>query len=195
MPEWRDTEIVDQGMTTLVGYVKPITPGAGNCFSGIELHGISRDKFRKLPLDFRRTVFSAGNGVFEGMVIKLVEHRLINLRAESLEQLMEDRVLSYPVKVLIPVEGYAVVVDERIPAEWLTDDMCWTCLSSNVIDLVLREGPEVMDPFTLKRRERPGEQKQLAPGIIGMKGESTMEAGYFWAPYVPKYGSPEDDED
>lgn len=195
MADWREAEISGIGMTTLLGYVKPITPGDGNCFGGIEIDGMSLEEFRRWPLYAREQVFRNNEGRYGAQKVTLVEHRLINLRAESLEQLMEDGVLSYPVKVLIPVEGYAVAVDERIPAEWLTSYMCWTCLPSNVIDLVLREGPEVMDPFMLKRRTRPTDQQEISPGLTTFKGESTLEAGYFWAPYVPRYSSTEEKED
>lgn len=131
--DWRKTEIVDRGSGTSVGYRKPITPGRGNCFDGIEIQGISREDFIAKPNDWKMRFYEKGivtsrEPAVEIDGVRMLAHRIINLRAESMDALFEQGVLTYPIKVRIPAEGFAYVVDIRVPAEYLTNRICTTCI-------------------------------------------------------------------
>lgn len=64
--------------------------------------------------------------------------RIINFNYENLEQLMEDGVVSFPIKISKLQDRIAIIADERIPNEWYSKRLCETCTPSNLLPITQR---------------------------------------------------------
>ena len=65
-------------------------------------------------------------------------YRIINFNHENLEKLIEDGVISFPIKISKLGEGIAIIADERIPDEWYSKRLCETCTPENLLPLPQR---------------------------------------------------------
>ena len=65
-------------------------------------------------------------------------YRIINFNHENLEKLIEDEVISFPIKISKLDEGIAIIADERIPNEWYSKKFCETCTPSDLLPLPQR---------------------------------------------------------
>ena len=61
------------------------------------------------------------------------DYRIINFNYENLEKLIEDSVVSFPLKISKLSEGIAIIADERIPDEWYSKRFCETCTPSDLL--------------------------------------------------------------
>jgi hypothetical protein len=61
------------------------------------------------------------------------DYRIINFNYENLEKLIEDSVVSFPLKISKLSEGIAIIADERIPNEWYSKRFCETCTPSDLL--------------------------------------------------------------
>ena len=65
-------------------------------------------------------------------------YRIINFNHENLEKLIEDGVISFPVKISKLGEGIAIIADERIPDEWYSKRFCETCTPGDLLPIPQR---------------------------------------------------------
>jgi len=61
------------------------------------------------------------------------DYRIINFNYENLKKLIEDSVVSFPLKISKLSEGIAIIADERIPDEWYSKRFCETCTPSDLL--------------------------------------------------------------
>jgi hypothetical protein len=61
------------------------------------------------------------------------DYRIINFNYENLEKLIEDSVVSFPLKISKLSEGIAIIADGRIPDEWYSKRFCETCTPSDLL--------------------------------------------------------------
>lgn len=61
------------------------------------------------------------------------EYRIVNFVLENLEQLIKIKQLQWPVLILPISERQAVIVDERIPEDWFSNDYCEVCCPFNLL--------------------------------------------------------------
>jgi hypothetical protein len=66
------------------------------------------------------------------------DYRIINFNHENLEKLIEDGVVSFPIKISKLEEGIAIIADERIPDEWYSKRFCETCTPENLLPIPQR---------------------------------------------------------
>lgn len=65
-------------------------------------------------------------------------YRIINFNHENLEKLIEDNIVSFPIKISKLSDGIAIIADERIPDEWYSKRFCETCTPSDLLPLPQR---------------------------------------------------------
>ena len=61
------------------------------------------------------------------------DYRIINFNYENLEKLIEDEMVSFPLKISKLSDGIAIIADERIPDEWYSKRFCETCTPSDLL--------------------------------------------------------------
>jgi hypothetical protein len=61
------------------------------------------------------------------------DYRIINFNHENLEKLIEDKMVSFPLKISKLSDGIAIISDERIPDEWYSKRFCETCTPSDFL--------------------------------------------------------------
>jgi hypothetical protein len=61
------------------------------------------------------------------------DYRIINFNYENLKKLIEDSVVSFPLKISSLSSGIAIIADERIPDEWYSKRFCETCTPSDLL--------------------------------------------------------------
>jgi len=66
------------------------------------------------------------------------DYRIINFNYENLEKLIEDNVVSFPLKISKLSDRIAIVADERIPDEWYSKRFCETCTPSDLLPIPQR---------------------------------------------------------
>jgi hypothetical protein len=66
------------------------------------------------------------------------DYRIINFNHENLEKLIEDKIVSFPIKISKLSEGIAIIADERIPDEWYSKRFCETCTPGDLLPLPQR---------------------------------------------------------
>ena len=60
-------------------------------------------------------------------------YRIINFNYENLGKLIEDEIVSFPLKISKISDGIAIIADERIPDEWYSKRFCETCTPSDLL--------------------------------------------------------------
>ena len=66
------------------------------------------------------------------------DYRIINFNHENLEKLIEDKIVSFPIKISKLSDGIAIIADERIPDEWYSKRFCETCTPSDLLPIPQR---------------------------------------------------------
>jgi|688.fasta_scaffold476078_2 hypothetical protein len=66
------------------------------------------------------------------------DYRIINFNHENLEKLIEDKIVSFPIKISKLSDGIAIIADERIPDEWYSKIFCETCTPGDLLPLPQR---------------------------------------------------------
>jgi hypothetical protein len=62
-------------------------------------------------------------------------YRIINFNYENLGKLIEDEIVSFPLKISILSSGAAIIADERIPDAWYSKRFCETCTPSDLLPI------------------------------------------------------------
>lgn len=93
----------------------------------------------------------------QGNEIRYGHRRLVNLHAENLDYLLDNNLVSFPIKCKIQDERNLIVIDERIPPNFLFDQ--------RIID---RDKPDI------KWKK-----------IEDYKGFITDGGGFIYCPYMP----------
>ena len=65
-------------------------------------------------------------------------YRIVNFNHENLEKLIEDNIVSFPIKISNLSGGVAIIADERIPDEWYSKRFCETCTPSDLLPVPQR---------------------------------------------------------
>jgi hypothetical protein len=65
-------------------------------------------------------------------------YRIINFNHENLDKLIEDKIVSFPIKISKISEGIAIIADERIPDEWYSKRFCETCTPGDLLPIPQR---------------------------------------------------------
>ena len=97
--------------------------------------------------------------------------RIVNFYAENLEKLIKDKIITWPVKILVRRgrgRRIALIHDERIPDEWYADRWCEACCPEELLPLTQR--------LRLERMTARGDRKVVTMSngmkLVSMKLES-----------------------
>ena len=117
------------------------------------------------------------------------DYRIINFNYENLEKLIEDSVVSFPLKISKLSEGIAIIADERIPDEWYSKRFCETCTPSDLLPV-----PQKLKHFLdIERGVR--EEKEIEIDGRKMKMVSiNVESKIVYVPWKIETRSEEDTE-
>ena len=83
--------------------------------------------------------FPMENGNCFSMKTDNDEHyRIVNFNYENLEELLEKKVIEFPITIGIIGGNVAVILDSRIPNEWYSQKFCTTCTPMDLLPLPQR---------------------------------------------------------
>lgn len=124
------------GYQTTVGSFGEFPRDIGNCFS---LHAKHAD----------------GEG----------EWNIVNFKIENLNELVSDRVLSWPIRLRALSYDIAVICDERIPEDWYSSDYCDCCCPRDLLP-----GPQRDRQLRQIMRGDRQEDGDIVTGYVGGRG-------------------------
>ena len=75
------------------------------------------------------------------------DYRIVNFNYENFKELLNNRGLTFPVKILPISEKQAIIYDERISAEWYSTHFCTVCCPEHLLPL-----PQRIQKMMKKRR-------------------------------------------
>lgn len=106
--------------------------GVSNC----TLVGFSKNGF---PLK-RGNCFSVYRGQLEPLDIDkpYYEYRVLNFNYENLEHLLETKVVSWPIGVVVYEKRFALIHDTRIPNEYYQKHFCEVCCPEDLLPMPQR---------------------------------------------------------
>lgn len=63
------------------------------------------------------------------------EYRIVNFYLENLEHLIEEKIISYPIKIQLMSNNVAIIADERIPLDFFNDRICEICCPHDLLPI------------------------------------------------------------
>jgi hypothetical protein len=140
-------------------------------------------------------------------------YRIVNFYYETLEELLKNKTIKWPVKIKTIGEHTAVISDPRIPDDCYRTEFCEVCCPSDLLplqqklrrereiargDLVVCDGFETRKIFSLTRKLKGKwtveqskdlkachNKKAEKELLMGFKGKTKLDKGYIYAPYIP----------
>ena len=123
--------------------------------------------------------FPRESGNCFSMVTEKEPYKIVNFHAENLEELIERKVVSWPIKIIPISKTEAIVCDERIPDEWYKTEYCTICCPDDLL-------PPQQKAKHL-RQEMRGERIEKN-GLIIRKikpTKDTLKAGFLVSSAIP----------
>lgn len=105
----------------------------------------------------------------------------VNFFHENLTELLKNKAVTYPIKVLPLGERHCMLVDPRIPKDWLNQRFCSICTPSSFLPLA-QQAERLIDLQTGRITEQT-----IVDGdkvFILRKVQSSLPAGYIYAPWI-----------
>ena len=140
-------------------------------------------------------------------------YRIVNFYHETLEELLKNKTVTWPIKIKIIGGHTAVINDPRIPNDCYRTDFCETCCPFDLLPVqqqlrreraIARGDIVVGDGFITYKNTAPTrklkckwtveESRDLEAVhskeaekefLMGFKGKTKLDKGYIFAPYIP----------
>lgn len=111
------------------------------------------------------------------------EYKIVNFNYENFKELLERKVIEYPVTIGVIAERTAVILDSRIPNDWYSDTFCSTCTPMDLIPLPQRI-KQLLDIDRGLREEREVEMNGIK--FMMTTTRQIKEPEIIYAPYIMK---------
>ncbi len=119
------------------------------------------------------TVTHGGN-CFSVWANNRLSYQIVNIKFEPLKKLMRFGVVAFPIKIKHIGKNRAIIIDERIPQEWLNKRYCSICC------------PQDLMPEEQQRRIETVYRRKKALGLIIDAGNGLFVEKSFESKYAKK---------
>jgi len=109
-------------------------------------------------------------------------YRILNFNHENLTELIKRETVSFPIKISVLKERFAVIVDGRIPNEWYSRTFCENCCPRDLLPAPQRIN-QILDIQRGIRTETKMEMNGEVFYSIGYNIKSN-QPGYIYTPYI-----------
>lgn len=114
--------------------------------------------------------------------------QILNFNYENLRHLLHEKIVDFPIKIYMLNERHGLFCDSRIPDDYYSDDLCAVCTPKELLPAPQRVKQLIQIQKGLREEWENGivtvRYPQTMTRTIPLKGESKIEEGYVYAPYV-----------